>query len=149
MADNAKTILANAITEWTKFTAEREKMKVISGEVSMITRNIIKGLLEFLKTQKVDVVNDNPAEMKILGTVINVDPVVEESFPTVKASVALKCGGASRSIIINPNTTISAGGPPFMFTDFKKGIPETFANNAAEFVRDAFLNVARTGSAPK
>ncbi len=145
MAPAAREILQSTIAEWTKFAAERDKMKKIANDVAMVTRTIIKDHLGFFKSKQIDVECENSEELKVLGTKINVEPIVEESFPTVKASVALKCGGASRFIIINPNTSISAGGPPFMFEELKKGVPETFINNAAEFVRDAFLNVARTG----
>ena len=31
------------------------------------------------------------------------------------------------------------------FDELKKGIPAAFATNAADFVRDSFLYVARTG----
>lgn len=145
MAQAAREILQSTITEWTKFAAERDKMRKIANDVAMVTRTIIKDHLTFFKAKQIDVECENSEDLKVLGTKITVDPVVEETFPTVKASVALKCGGASRFIIINSNTTISAGGPPFMFDELKKGVPETFLNNAAEFVRDAFLNVARTG----
>ena len=145
MAQAAREILQATITEWMKFAAERDKMRKIANDVAMVTRTIIKDHLTFFKTKQIDVECENSEDLKVLGTKISVDPIVEETFPTVKASVALKCGGASRFIIINVNATISAGGPPFMFEELKKGVPETFINNAAEFVRDAFLNVARTG----
>ena len=131
--------------EWTKFAAERDKMRKIANDVAMVTKTIIKDHLTFFKAKQIDVECENVEELKVLGVKINVEPTVEETFPTVKASVALKCGGASRFIIINPNATISAGGPPFMFEELKKVVPESFISNAAEFVRDAFLNVARTG----
>ena len=145
MAQAAREILQATIAEWTKFAAERDKMRRISTDVAMVTKTIIKDHLSFFKAKQIDVDCETSEDLKVLGVKISVDPIVEETFPTVKASVALKCGGASRFIIINPNTSISAGGPPFMFEDLKKGVPESFINNAAEFVRDAFLNVARTG----
>ncbi len=146
----AKEILQSAVVEWAKFATERDKMKRISNDVAMVTRTIIKDQLSFLKTKQIDVECENSEDLKVLGVKITIEPMVEEVFPAVKASVALKCGGASRFIIINPNATISAGGPPFMFDELKKTVPETFLSNAAEFVRDAFLNVARTGgAAPK
>ncbi|HTP79738.1 MAG TPA: hypothetical protein VMM57_04975 [Bacteroidota bacterium] len=144
MAD-PKALLMNAVKDWAKFTAERDKMKTIATEVASITRKLVAENLAFLKTQNIDAQFENHEAMKILGVPIQVDPVVEATFPTVKASVTLKCGGANRAIVINPNATISAAGPPFPFENFKKGIPETFLNNAAEFVSDAFLNAARTG----
>jgi hypothetical protein len=150
MAQAAREILLSTIAEWSKFAAERDKMRKIANDVAMVTRTIIKDDLSIFKAKQIDVECENSEDLKVLGVKINVDPVVEETFPTVKASVALKCGGASRYILINPNTSISAGGPPFMFEELKRGVPETFLSNAAEFVRDAFLNVARTGgTAPK
>ena len=149
MAQPAREILLSTIAEWSKFAAERDKMKRIANDVAMVTRTIIKDDLAIFKSKQIDVECDDSEDLKVLGVTINVDPVVEETFPTVKASVALKCGGASRYILINPNTSISAGGPPFMFEELKRGVPETFLANAAEFVRDAFLNVARTGGVEK
>jgi hypothetical protein len=148
MAESAKALLLATVTEWTKFSTEREKMRTIANEVAMVTRYIIKDHLAFFQSKKIEVACENAEDLRILGVKISVDPIVEETFPTVKASVALKCGGASRFILINANTSISAGGPPFMFEELKRGVPETFVTNAAEFVRDAFLNVARTGSTP-
>ena len=149
MAQAAREILLSTIAEWTKFAAERDKMRQIANDVAMVTRTIIKDDLAVLKSKQIDVACDSVDDLKVLGVKINVDPVIEETFPTVKASVALKCGGATRHIIINPNSSISAGGPPFPFEQLKRGVPESFLSNAAEFVRDAFLNVARTGGAPQ
>ncbi len=149
MAQAARDILLSTITEWSKFATERDKMRKIANDVAMVTRTIIKDDLAVFKSKQIDVECENSENLKVLGVQINVDPVVDETFPTVKASVALKCGGASRYILINPNTSISAGGPPFMFEELKRGVPETFLTNAAEFVRDAFLNVARTGGVEK
>jgi hypothetical protein len=149
MAQAARDILLSTITEWSKFATERDKMRKIANDVAMVTRTIIKDDLAVFKSKQIDVECENSEDLKVLGVKIIVDPVVEETFPTVKASVALKCGGASRFILINPNTSISAGGPPFMFEELKRGVPETFLTNAAEFVRDAFLNVARTGGVEK
>ena len=149
MAQAARDILLSTITEWSKFATERDKMRKIANDVAMVTRTIIKDDLAVFKSKQIDVECENSEDLKVLGVKISVDPVVEETFPTVKASVALKCGGASRYILINANTSISAGGPPFMFEELKRGVPETFLTNAAEFVRDAFLNVARTGGVEK
>jgi hypothetical protein len=149
MAQAAREILLSTIAEWSKFAAERDKMRKIANDVAMVTRTIIKDDLAVFKSKQIDVECENSEDLKVLGVKVNVDPIVEETFPTVKASVALKCGGASRYILVNPNTSISAGGPPFMFEELKRGVPETFLTNAAEFVRDAFLNVARTGGVEK
>jgi len=147
MAQPAREILLSTIAEWSKFAAERDKMRKIATDVAMVTRTIIKDDLAIFKSKQIDVECENSEDLKVLGVKINIDPVIEETFPTVKASVSLKCGGAARHIIINPNTSISAGGPPFMFEELKRVVPESFLSNAAEFLRDAFLNVARTGGA--
>jgi len=83
--------------------------------------------------------------MKIMKIPVRVDPVIEANFPNIKASVMMKCAGAARAIIINPNMTISAGGSPVPYETLKKGLPPAFEANAADFVRDAFLFIARTG----
>jgi hypothetical protein len=83
--------------------------------------------------------------MGVLSVPIVVQPVIEAVFPNSKASVLLKCAGAARMIIINPNLSISAGGTPITYEQLQRMVPESFAANAAEFVRDAFLNVARSG----
>lgn len=150
MAQAAKEILQSTITEWTKFASERDKIRKIASDVAMVTRTIIKDHLSFFKAKQIDVECENAEDLKVLGVPIEVEPIIEETYPTVKARVALRCGGASRFILINSNASISAGGPPFMFDELKRGVPETFVANAAEFVRDGFLNVARTGGvAPK
>lgn len=148
MAESARALLMATITEWTKFANERDKFRSIANEIAMVTRFIIKDHLSVFLAKKIDVTCESIDDLRILGTKISVEPVIEETFPTVKASVALKCGGASRFVLINANGSISAGGPPFMFDELKKQVPESFVTNAAEFVRDAFLNVARTGSNP-
>ena len=150
MAQAAKEILFSTITEWSKFATERDKMRKIASDVVMVTRTIIKDHLSVFKAKQIDVECENSEDLKVLGVPIEVEPIIEETYPTVKARVALRCGGASRFILINPNTSISAGGPPFMFDELKRGVPDSFVVNAAEFVLDGFLNVARTGStAPK
>jgi hypothetical protein len=80
---------------------------------------------------------------------VEVVPLVEGHFPTLKASVILRCGEAHRTILIDLNLNINAGGTSFPFENFKKGIPESFTMNAVEFVKDAFLFVARTGGKPQ
>ncbi|MGB2867476.1 MAG: hypothetical protein WBD36_03420 [Bacteroidota bacterium] len=147
MGEAAKTLLNNTVKEWAKFTAERDKMKAVATEVANVTKKCVMEHLMFLKTQNIAVECDNPDSLKVLGTAFQIEPLIDATFPHVKATVSLKCGGAARSILLNPNLTISAGGPPFPFDQLKKAIPETFVTNAAEFVCDAFLNVARSGGA--
>jgi uncharacterized protein with NRDE domain len=135
----------NTLKEWNKFTAERDKMTTVANEVAAITRKVVQECLALLKTQNIDVTCDTPDAMTLMGQAVVVEPVIEAVFPAVKTKVNLTCAGATRSIIINPNLSISAGGNPFMFDQFKKGIPDSFTTNAAEFVSDAFLYIARTG----
>ena len=143
MNEASKTLLMNAVKEWTKFVNERERMRGIATEVSAITQRVVLESLTFLKGQNVEVECQDAGSMKVMGHPVVIEPVVEAVFPTVKTKVNLVCSGANRSIIINPNASISAGGNPFMFDQFKKGIPDSFVTNAAEFVSDAFLFIAR------
>lgn len=145
MTDAAKTILLNTVKEWAKFTADREKFSAVAQEIAAITRKCVHESLQFLKTQNIDVECDTPENLKMLGVPVMIDPVIEATFPNVKVSVIMKCGGATRTIVIHPNLTISAGGQPVTYDQLKKAIPPAFESNAADFVRDAFLNVARTG----
>ena len=86
--------------------------------------------------------------MSIMKVPVEVVPVVEDHFPTLKASVILRCGEAQRTILIDLNLNINAGGTPIPFEHFKKGIPDPFTMNAVEFVKDAFLHVARNSGKP-
>ena len=117
----------------------------MANEIAVITRKVILEQLQFLKSQNLDVQADSVESMKALGVPVLVQPVIEATFPNVKANVLLKCAGAARMIVINPNLSISAGGNPITFEQLQRMVPESFAANAAEFVRDAYLNVARTG----
>lgn len=143
MNEASKTLLVNAVKEWTKFVTERERMRGIATEVAAVTQRVVMENMNFMKTQNVDVQSDDPASLKIMGHPVVVEPVIDAVFPNVKAKVNLTCSGATRSIVINPNGSISAGGNPFMFDQLKKGVPDSFMTNAAEFVSDAFLFVVR------
>ncbi len=143
MNEASKTLLINAVKEWTKFVTERERMRGIATEVSAITQRVVLESLTFLKAQNVDIECQDIETMKVMGHPVVVEPVIEAVFPSVKAKVTMTCSGANRSIVINPNASISAGGNPFMFDQFKKGVPDSFVTNAAEFVSDAFLFIAR------
>lgn len=145
MNAGSKTILDNTVKEWAKFVAEKEKMLAVATEVATLAKKIMQECLAYLKTQNIEVECDNPDALKILGGVIHADPIVEAVFPNVKASVLLKCGQAARSIVINPNMTISAGGVVITMDQLKKAIPDAFATNAADFLKDAFLFMARSG----
>lgn len=143
MNEASKTHLMNAVKEWNKFAAERDKMRAVAAEVAAIAQRVVLESVAFLKTQNIDVQADGPTAMKIMGHPVVIEPVVEATFPTVRTKVNMTCSGATRAIVINPNLSISAGGNPFMFDQFKKGIPESFVTNGAEFVSDAFLFIAR------
>jgi hypothetical protein len=145
MVEASKKILTDTVKEWAKFTADKDKFTAIAHDVSELTRKCVQESIAFLKTQNIEAEADSTESMSILHVPVHIDPVIEATFPNVKASVMMKCGGASRAIVINPNSTISAGGNPFAYELLKKGIPPGFETNAADFVRDAFLNVARTG----
>jgi hypothetical protein len=145
MTEASKTILLNTVKEWAKFAAERDKFGTIAHEVADLARRCVFESIAFLKTQNIEVEAESPETMTIMKTPVHIDPVVEANFPNVKVSVMMKCAGASRMIVINPNLTISAGGTPVAYEALKKQIPATFEANAADFVRDAFLYIARTG----
>jgi hypothetical protein len=145
LTESMKLILSSTIKEWAKFSAEREKFTQAANEVADITKKVVHDCLLFLKTNNIDIQCEPVDAMKIFNASVHIDPVVEAVFPTIKASVVLKCSGSTRSILINPNMTISAGGSVVTFDELKKAIPAAFATNAADFVRDSFLYVARNG----
>lgn len=145
MTEASKAILVNTLKEWTKFTGERDKFTAVAHDVAEIAKRCVFDSLTFLKTQNVDVEADAIETMKIMKAPVHIEAVIEANFPNVKASVMMKCSGASRMIVINPNLTISAGGTPFTFDSLKKAVPQAFEANAADFVRDSFLYLARTG----
>jgi hypothetical protein len=145
LTESMKIILTSAIKDWTKFVVERERLTIAANELSVITRKVVHDCILFLKTNNIDVQCETQDEMKILGVNVHIDPVIEATFPVVKASVVLKCSGATRSILVNSNMTISAGGNVVTFDELKRSIPAAFASNAADFVRDSFLFVARGG----
>jgi hypothetical protein len=145
MTEASKAILINTLKEWTKFTGERDKFTAVANDVADIARRCIFDSLTFLKTQNVDVEADAPESMKIMKAPVQVEAVIEANFPNVKSSAVMKCSGAMRVIVINPNLTISAGGTVITFDSLKKAVPQAFEANAADFVRDAFLYLARMG----
>jgi hypothetical protein len=145
MNESARQLLADLVKDWNKFMGEKTKLSQFAEDIAEITRKVILDHLTYLKKQSVDVECETTASMKILGMAIAVDPVIDATYPNVKGSVVLKCGAATRAIVINPNFSISAGGNLFRIDELLKGMPDAFALNAAEFVRDGFLNVARTG----
>jgi hypothetical protein len=145
ISEASKAVLLTTVKEWGKFAVERERITLVVNDLVTLTRKLIQEDLAFLKTQTIDVECDSPDVLKILGATVHVDPLIEASFPNVKASVVLKCGSATRAVVVNQNMTVSAGGTVISLDQLKKGVPIAFATNAAEFVRDAFLFVARTG----
>ncbi len=145
ISESTKTILAGTVKEWNKYKTEQIKLSLVANDIAAITSRIILEQLQYLKAQNIDVQCDSVETMGVLNVPIAVQPIIEAVFPNSKASVLLKCAGAARMIIINPNLSISAGGTPITYEQLQRGVPESFASNAAEFVRDAFLNVARTG----
>ena len=145
MNDSSKNILVNTVKEWAKFTADKDKLGLIANEVADLARRCVQESIVFLRAQNIDCEANSWDTMKIMNIPVHVDPVIEATFPNVKASVMMKCAGASRVIVVNPNLTVSAGGNPVPYETLKKGVPPAFEANAADFVCDAFLYVARTG----
>jgi hypothetical protein len=145
ISEPTKAILAATVKEWNKFKTEQIKLSLVANDIAAITSKVILEQLQFLRAQGVEVQCESVESMKVLNAPIAVQPIIEAVFPNSKATVLLKCAGAARMIVINPNLTISAGGNPIAYEALQRIVPESFAANAAEFVRDAFLNVARTG----
>ena len=145
MTEASKAILVSTIKEWQKFAAERDKFAGVAHDVADLARKCVFESVAFMKTQGIDMEAESAETMTIMKSPVHVEPIVEANFPNVKVSVMMKCAGASRMIVINPNLTISAGGTPVAYEALKKGIPASFEANAADFVRDAFLYIARTG----
>ena len=145
MTEASKAILVNTVKEWQKFAAERDKFTAVAQEVADLARKCVFESVGFLKTQNVETEAESPETMTIMKAPVHIDPVIEATFPNVKVSVTMKCSGAARVIVINPNLTVSAGGTPVAYEALKKGIPASFEANAADFVRDAFLYIARMG----
>jgi hypothetical protein len=145
ISESTKAILAGTVKEWNKYKTEQIKLSLVANDIAAITSRIILEQLQYLKAQNIDVQCDTVETMGVLNVPIVVQPIIEAVFPNSKGSVLLKCAGAARMIIINPNLSLSAGGTPITYEQLQRGVPESFASNAAEFVRDAFLNVARTG----
>ncbi len=145
ISESSKTILSGTVKEWNKFKTEQIKLSLVANDIASIASKLILEQLQFLKAQGIDTQCDNVESMKVLNVPIQVQPIIEAVFPNSKGSVLLKCAGAARMIVINPNLSISAGGSPITYEQLQRAVPDSFATNAAEFVRDAFLNVARTG----
>ncbi|MGA7160878.1 MAG: hypothetical protein WBZ48_07740 [Bacteroidota bacterium] len=145
ISEATKSILAGTVREWNKFKTEQIKLSLVANDIAAITSRVILEQLQFLKAQNIEVQCESVDSMGVLNVPIVVQPIIEAVFPNSKASVILKCSGAARTIIINPNLSISAGGTPITYEQLQRMVPESFASNAAEFVRDAFLNVARAG----
>ena len=106
MTDASRTILLNTLKEWNKFVADRDKLTAAAKDIAELARRCTFESVAFLKTQGIDVDAGSPATMKIMSFPIHIEPVIETSFPNVKATVSMKCSGASRVIIINPNFSI-------------------------------------------
>ena len=145
ISETTKAILAGTVKEWNKYKTEQIKLSLVANDIAAITSRVILEQLKFLKAQNIEVQCESIEKMGVLNVPIIVQPIIEAVFPNSKASVLLKCSGAARMIIINPNLSISAGGTPITYEQLQRMVPESFASNAAEFVRDAFLNVARSG----
>lgn len=145
MNDAAKAVLSGLVKSWGRYAADKAKLETASQEVAALAAKTIQGALAFLKEQQLDIECASPQVMTIMKVPVEVVPLVEGNFPNLKASVILRCGEAHRTILIDLALNINAGGTSFPFEHFKRGIPDTFTLNAVEFVKDAFLYVARTG----
>ena len=110
ISEATKTILAGTVREWNKFKTEQIKLSLVANDIAAITSRVILEQLQYLKAQSIEVQCDSVDNMGVLNVPIVVQPIIEAVFPNSKASVLLKCAGAARMIIINPNLSIYAGG---------------------------------------
>ena len=115
ISESTKAILAGTVKEWNKYKTEQIKLSLVANDIAAITSRIILEQLQYLKVQNIDVQCDSVETMGVLNVPIAVQPIIEAVFPNSKASVLLKCAGAARMIIINPNLSISAGGTPITY----------------------------------
>ena len=148
MNDAAKAVLSGLVKTWSRYAAEKAKLETTSKEVAALAAKTIQGALAFLKEQHLEIECASPQAMAIMNIPVEVTPVVEGNFPNLKTSIILRCGEAHRTIVIDLALNVNAGGTSFPFENFKRGIPDSFTMNAVEFVKDAFLYVARTGGKP-
>lgn len=149
MNDAARAVLSTLIKSWSRYAAEKAKLETTSQEVAALAAKTIQEALAFLKEQHLDIECASPSTMSIMKIPVEVIPLVEGQFPNLKSTVILKCGEAHRSILIDLNLNVNAGGASFPFDHFKRGIPDNFIMNSVEFVKDAFLYVARIGGRPQ
>ncbi len=148
MNEAAKNVLSGLVKSWSRYSAERSKLETTCQEVAALAAKTIQGALAFLKEQHMEVECASPMNLAIMKVPVEIVPLVEGNFPNLKASVILRCGEAHRTILVDLALNINAGGTNVPFEHFKRGIPDTFTLNAVEFVKDAFLYVARTGGKP-
>ncbi len=113
MTEASKAILVNTIKEWGKFTGERDKFSSVAHDIADLARKSVFESVVFLKSQNIDAEAESPETMKHMKMPVQVEAVIEANFPSVKASVMMRCAGAQRMIVINPNFSISAGGNRF------------------------------------
>ena len=146
MYESAKNLLATTVRDWNKFIAEREKMEKASRQVAEVTTTVIMELLAFLKAQHIDANSDSADAMTLMGSPVQVVPEVEASYPIVKTMIHLRCAAAARSIVVNPNMTVSAGGVAIPLDQLSKAVPVQFTANAAQFLQDAFLGAAKAAT---
>ena len=148
MNEAAKNVLSGLVKTWSRYSAERTKLETTCQEIAALAAKTIQGALAFLKEQHLEVECASPMQLAIMKVPVEVVPIVEGNFPSLKASVVMRCGEAHRTILVDLAQNINAGGTTVPFEHFKRGIPDSFTLNAVEFVKDAFLYVARTGGKP-
>lgn len=147
MHETARNVLAHTLRDWAKFIAEKEKMEKAAHQVAEVAIHVILELLKFLKTHHVDTNAESADTMAMMGSPVRVVAEVDATYPAIKTLVRLTCADATRSIVVHPNLTVSAGGAPFPVDLLSKGVPQQFVVNAAEFLRDAFPSAARAVTA--
>ena len=146
ISEATKTILASTVKEWNKFKTEQIKLSLVRNEGAAIAGKVILEQLQFLKTQSIDVQCDSVESMKVLGVPIIVQPVIEAVFPNTKGKRSFEmCRCCANDRHSTRTSVFLPAGTRSRCEQLQRMVPESFAANAAEFVRDAFLNVARTG----
>jgi len=123
------------VKEWNKYKTEQIKLSLVANDIAAITSKVILEQLQFLKAQNIEVQCDSVDTMGVLSVPIVVQPVIEAVFPNSKASVLLKCAGAARMIIINPNLSISAAARRLRTSSYSGSCPSR--------LRQMRLNCAR------
>jgi hypothetical protein len=146
MNEATKVLLGNAVRDWNKFLAERDRLTYVTREVASFAGKVLLEQLQYLKSLNVAVEAEDFSSLKLMGVPVYLTPSLEAVFPDVKASVVLRCGTVERSLTLSGSSAITLGTSTYTLDQIRKAIPESFMANIAEFVHDAFLDIVRGGT---